>query len=86
MLTPHDLSLTYSEVVAACGRVRDRANEAARYLGVRETYPVKPETLKDARVLLDDLRAVRFDLHWKATARVAALASGECRAVVKFAA
>jgi len=86
MLTTHDLSLTYSEVVAACGRVRNRANEAACYLGIRETYPAKPETLAEARVLLNDLRNVRFDLHGKALAREAALASGECRAEVKLAA
>lgn len=71
--------MSHSEVVGTCGRVRDRANEAARYLGLRPCYPAKPETLETALVLLDDLRAVLFDLDRKAMELSAMLEAGAPR-------
>lgn len=66
-------------VLTKCAEVRDRANEAARFLGLREYFPAKPETCKEAYALLNDLRALLFDLHWKAMRREAQLASCETR-------
>lgn len=53
-------------VLGMCRVARDKANMAARYLGMAEYNPAKPETLESARAHLEDLRILCFDLHWKA--------------------
>lgn len=45
-----------------CREDREKANEYARELGIREYFPAKPETAKEARVLARDLAYLRWDL------------------------
>ena len=56
----------FENVLSMCRIARDKANVAARYLGIAEYVPAKPETLEAARAHLEDLRVLCFDLHWKA--------------------
>ncbi len=56
----------FERVLGLCIETRDRANSAARFLGFPEYHPAKPQTTDAAIALLEDLRALRFDLKWKA--------------------
>lgn len=71
--------MSNAPIVEKCMDLCERANVAARFLGVREYHPAMPMSSAAAHELFADLRLLFFVLHWKAIEREAMLEAGAPR-------